>query len=228
MWPRARGEAVQARTIAVEATALGDPDAAIWSGADGASVELAPTPRALQPAAYLAQTERDRPVGRVKQVRVNPLPRWPAPQLAKEHLWPQFELIVPWEEAVSKGAVRIQDVGPFRVHTKICRYYEPGDTVYPGQCFVEKKMCWPTLTGRQRWSIHSTFAQEPHMLQLQRGERLEEQSGAGTVGLEVAPHAPVRPAPLPVPLRGAPPHAARDHRGGGARMTRPVMVSGRH
>ena len=115
---------------------------------------------------------------------------------------------ISWEEAVSKGAVRIQDVGPFRVHTNICSDYEPGETVYPGQWFVEKKMCWPTLTGRQqfyldhdwflaaheelpthkempkaggdyplrltgghqRWSIHSTFSQEKHMLQLQRGE----------------------------------------------------------
>jgi nitrate reductase alpha subunit len=113
-----------------------------------------------------------------------------------------------WEEAAAKGAVPIQDVGPFRVHTNICSDYEPGESVYSGQWFTEHKQPWPTLTGRQqfyldhdwflaareelpthkemprvggdyplrltgghqRWSIHSTFSLEPHMLQLQRGE----------------------------------------------------------
>jgi nitrate reductase alpha subunit len=115
---------------------------------------------------------------------------------------------IPWQEAASKGVVPIQDVGPFRTHTNICSDYEPGETVYSGQWFTQKKEPWPTLTGRmqfyldhdwflaagehlpihkempkaggdyplrltgghQRWSIHSTYSMEPHMLQLQRGE----------------------------------------------------------
>jgi nitrate reductase alpha subunit len=115
---------------------------------------------------------------------------------------------IPWAEAAERGCIPIQDIGPFRTHTNFCSDYEPGKTVYSSQWFVEKKMPWPTLTGRMqfyidhdwyiraheelpihkeppkaggdyplrltgghtRWSIHSTFADEPHMLQLQRGE----------------------------------------------------------
>jgi DMSO reductase family type II enzyme molybdopterin subunit len=115
---------------------------------------------------------------------------------------------IPWKEAAERGAIRIQDLGPFRSHTNICSDYEPGDTVYSSQWFVQYKQPWPTLTGRMqfyidhdwylaageelpthkdppkaggdyplritgghtRWSIHSTWVDEPHMLQLQRGE----------------------------------------------------------
>jgi nitrate reductase alpha subunit len=115
---------------------------------------------------------------------------------------------IPWSEAAERGAIRIQNLGPFRSHTNICSDYEPGETVYSGQWFVEHKQPWPTLTGRTqfyidhdwflaaneqlpihkeppkaggdyplrltgghtRWSIHSIWRDEPHMLQLQRGE----------------------------------------------------------
>jgi len=115
---------------------------------------------------------------------------------------------IPWEEAARQGAVRIQDVGPFRTHTNLCSDYEAGDTIYPCQWFVQNKQPWPTLTGRQqfyidhewflsageelpvhkeppkaggnyplrltgghtRWSIHSIWREEKHMLRLQRGE----------------------------------------------------------
>jgi DMSO reductase family type II enzyme molybdopterin subunit len=115
---------------------------------------------------------------------------------------------IPWAEAAAKGVIPIQSTGPFRTHTNFCSDYEPGKTVYSSQWFVEKKMPWPTLTGRMqfcidhdwyikagenlpvhkelpkaggdyplrltgghaRWSIHSTFSDEPHMLQMQRGE----------------------------------------------------------
>jgi DMSO reductase family type II enzyme molybdopterin subunit len=130
---------------------------------------------------------------------------------------PYYELVtrnspeigsIPWSRAAEEGAIHIEDVGPFRTHTNICSDYEPGDTVYSCQWFVQKKEPWPTLTGRMqfyldhdwfiaagehmpmhkeapkaggdyplrltsghtRWSIHSTFADEAHMLQLQRGE----------------------------------------------------------
>jgi nitrate reductase alpha subunit len=115
---------------------------------------------------------------------------------------------IPWEEAAKLGAIRIKDIGPFRTHTSICSDYEPNNTVYPCQWFVQHKQPWPTLTGRQqfyldhdwfiaaeehlpihkeppkaggdyplrltgghtRWSIHSTFRDQAHMLRLQRGE----------------------------------------------------------
>jgi nitrate reductase alpha subunit len=115
---------------------------------------------------------------------------------------------IPWEQAARQGAVRIQDLGPFRTRGNICSDYEPGDSVYSCQWFVQKKQPWPTLTGRMqfyldhdwflaaeeelpthkempkvggdyplrlvgghaRWSIHSTFRDQPQMLQLQRGE----------------------------------------------------------
>jgi nitrate reductase alpha subunit len=58
-----------------------------------------------------------------------------------------------WEAAASKGAVRIQGLGPFRTHTNFCSDYEPGDSVYSGQWFVEQKQPWPTLTGRMQFYI---------------------------------------------------------------------------
>ena len=39
--------------------------------------------------------------------RVNPLRRWPSPQLAKEHLWPQFELIVGVNVKMSSTAAAV-------------------------------------------------------------------------------------------------------------------------
>ena len=113
-----------------------------------------------------------------------------------------------WEEVVEKGAVHIEDYGPFRVHTNICSDYKEGQPTFSSEWFVKKKECWPTLTGRQqfymdhdwfiaagehipthkampkiggdyplrltgghqRWSIHSSYSDHHHMLQLQRGE----------------------------------------------------------
>ncbi len=65
---------------------------------------------------------------------------------------------IEWEDAVAQGAVHIEDVGPFRIHTSICSDYEPGETVYSQQWFTEKKMAWPTLTGRQQFYLdHDWF-----------------------------------------------------------------------
>ena len=115
---------------------------------------------------------------------------------------------ISWKEASDQGAVPIKGLGPFRTHTNICSDYEPEDSIYPCQWFVQHKQPWPTLTGRMqfyidhpwfldagdelpvhkeapraggdyplrmtgghtRWSIHSTWRDEPHMLQMQRGE----------------------------------------------------------
>lgn len=65
---------------------------------------------------------------------------------------PEFGKI-PWDEAASRGAVRVQGLGPFRTHSNFCSDYEPGDTVYPCQWFVQHKQAWPTLTGRQQFYI---------------------------------------------------------------------------
>ncbi len=58
-----------------------------------------------------------------------------------------------WNEAAAKGAIRIQGLGPFRTHTNICSDYEPGDSVYSCQWFVQQKQPWPTLTGRMQFYL---------------------------------------------------------------------------
>jgi steroid C-25 hydroxylase gamma subunit len=92
---------VLARKTAIDLKTLDDPDAAAWSGADGASVELAPTPLALQPSAYLAKTERARPVGRVKQVRVRSL-----------HDGSQIAFHLEWEDAAREDTIADNDAFP--------------------------------------------------------------------------------------------------------------------
>ncbi|MFN8545712.1 MAG: molybdopterin-dependent oxidoreductase [Candidatus Binatia bacterium] len=69
---------------------------------------------------------------------------------------------IPWAEAAAKGAIRIKDVGPFRTHTNLCSDYDPNDTVYPGQWFVEHKQPWPTLTGRQQFYIDHAWYLAAH------------------------------------------------------------------
>jgi len=65
---------------------------------------------------------------------------------------------IPWEQAARQGAVRIQDLGPFRTRGNICSDYEPGDSVYSCQWFVQKKQPWPTLTGRMQFYLdHDWF-----------------------------------------------------------------------
>jgi DMSO reductase family type II enzyme heme b subunit len=92
---------VLARKTKIDAKALGDPDAAVWSDADAASVELAPTSLALQPSAYLAQTERDRPVGRVKQVHVRAL-----------HNGSEIAFHLEWEDSAREDTVADNDAFP--------------------------------------------------------------------------------------------------------------------
>jgi DMSO reductase family type II enzyme molybdopterin subunit len=58
-----------------------------------------------------------------------------------------------WEHGVEKGAVRIQDIGMYGPGNGICSDFQPGETVYPSQWFVEKKQPWPTLTGRQQFYL---------------------------------------------------------------------------
>ncbi len=63
-----------------------------------------------------------------------------------------------WEEVVEKGAVHIEDYGPYRVHTNICSDYKKGQPTFSSEWFVKKKECWPTLTGRQQFYLdHDWF-----------------------------------------------------------------------
>lgn len=58
-----------------------------------------------------------------------------------------------WKDAKERGALPIQDIGRYGPHNSICSDFEPGNTVYPQQWFVEKKEPWPTLSGRQQFLI---------------------------------------------------------------------------
>ncbi|MBI4516868.1 MAG: molybdopterin-dependent oxidoreductase [Deltaproteobacteria bacterium] len=58
-----------------------------------------------------------------------------------------------WEQGVKAGAVRIEDIGMYGPGSGICSDFQPGETVYPSQWFVEKKEPWPTLTGRQQFYL---------------------------------------------------------------------------
>ena len=58
-----------------------------------------------------------------------------------------------WQDAKTKGALPIQAIGRYGPHNAICSDFEPGNTVYPQQWFVEKKEPWPTLTGRQQFLL---------------------------------------------------------------------------
>jgi DMSO reductase family type II enzyme molybdopterin subunit len=60
---------------------------------------------------------------------------------------------ITWKEASGRGAIKIQDIGPFRTHTNICTDWDGKDSVYSCQWFVEKKEPWPTLTGRQQFYL---------------------------------------------------------------------------
>jgi DMSO reductase family type II enzyme molybdopterin subunit len=69
------------------------------------------------------------------------------------------------QEALQLGAVPI--VGPARPTPIYATYsdYDPKDTHWPHRWFVEKKMAWPTLTGRQQFYID-------HDWYLEAGEEL--------------------------------------------------------
>ncbi|MBI4514284.1 MAG: molybdopterin-dependent oxidoreductase [Deltaproteobacteria bacterium] len=58
-----------------------------------------------------------------------------------------------WSDAAQRGAVRIQDIGLYGPGTAVCSDFEPGQSVYPSQWFVEHKEPWPTLTGRQQFYL---------------------------------------------------------------------------
>lgn len=69
------------------------------------------------------------------------------------------------EEALRLGAVRIK--GPARPTPIYATYsdYDPADTHWPHRWFVEKKVAWPTITGRQQFYID-------HEWYLEAGESL--------------------------------------------------------
>ncbi len=65
-----------------------------------------------------------------------------------------------WEQGVERGAVRIQDIGMYGPGSAVCSDFQPGETVYPSQWFVEKKQPWPTLTGRQQFYLDHPWFRE--------------------------------------------------------------------
>jgi DMSO reductase family type II enzyme molybdopterin subunit len=69
------------------------------------------------------------------------------------------------EEAVRQGAVKI--VGPARPSPiyQTCSDYDPKDTHWPHRWFIEQKVPWPTLTGRQQFYLD-------HEWYLEAGEAL--------------------------------------------------------
>ena len=70
-----------------------------------------------------------------------------------------------WKEAASRGVAPIRGIGRFAPGNATCSDFEPMETVYPSQWFVEKKEPWPTLTGRQQFYID-------HRWYLEAGEEL--------------------------------------------------------
>lgn len=89
-----------ARSLAVDAAKLGDPDDAAWSAAELETVALAPTPLGLQPSRYLAAAG-ERPVGRVTQVKVRAL-----------HNGRELAFHLEWEDAEGDTAPADNDVFP--------------------------------------------------------------------------------------------------------------------
>jgi len=65
-----------------------------------------------------------------------------------------------FDEAVRVGAVKIQNNGPFEPLHQTCSGYKPDDTYTPHQWFVEDKLAWPTLSGRQHFYIDHPWYEE--------------------------------------------------------------------
>jgi len=72
---------------------------------------------------------------------------------------------VSWDQAAAAGAVRIRDIGMYGPGNAICSDFRPGDPVFPSQWFVERKIPWPTETGRQQFYIdHPWFLEDGEAL----------------------------------------------------------------
>jgi DMSO reductase family type II enzyme molybdopterin subunit len=64
------------------------------------------------------------------------------------------------EEAFRVGAVRIVKPGPLEPLHQTASDYDPEDTYWPHRWFVEDKLAWPTLTGRQQFYIDHPWYME--------------------------------------------------------------------
>ena len=62
-----------ARKITVDAEAMRDPGSSVWRGARADHIALTGTPLGLQPSPYIIVSRADRPVGRIKELRVKVL-----------------------------------------------------------------------------------------------------------------------------------------------------------
>jgi nitrate reductase alpha subunit len=70
-----------------------------------------------------------------------------------------------FDEAVRLGAIKITKSGPFEPLHQTSSDYSPDDTYTPHRWFVEDKMAWPTLSGRQHFYIdHPWYAEVGEVL----------------------------------------------------------------
>jgi DMSO reductase family type II enzyme molybdopterin subunit len=72
---------------------------------------------------------------------------------------------VGWREAVRRGAVPLASAGGWAVTSAVGSELEPGGTLTPSRVFVEDKLAWPTLTGRQQFLLdHPWFVEADEAL----------------------------------------------------------------
>jgi DMSO reductase family type II enzyme molybdopterin subunit len=64
------------------------------------------------------------------------------------------------EEALEQGAVRLLEAGPYTPIHQTSSDYRPDDTYYPHGWFLEKKLPWPTLSGRQQFFLDHPWFEE--------------------------------------------------------------------
>jgi len=65
-----------------------------------------------------------------------------------------------FDEAVRRGAVKITHNGPFEPLHQTSSEYRPDDTYTPHRWFVDDKIAWPTLSGRQQFFIDHPWYEE--------------------------------------------------------------------
>ncbi len=72
-------------------------------------------------------------------------------------------------EALKIGAVRIQGTARPSPIYQTCSDYDPKDTFWPHRWFVEDKVAWPTITGRQQFYIdHDWYLEAGEQLPVQK------------------------------------------------------------
>jgi DMSO reductase family type II enzyme molybdopterin subunit len=65
-----------------------------------------------------------------------------------------------FDDAVKVGAVKITKQGPYEPLHQTASDYDPNDTYAPHGWFVDQKLAWPTLSGRQQFYIDHPWYEE--------------------------------------------------------------------